>query len=159
MKVVVVHVLPQCVGHGAVTLIGVHDCRKDVLLASDNFDCSFVRIHVELLCKVIAAVVEKVRGVDVKDQFSEFLGIGFQTAGGDHAARAHLLEHFSVTGGRSFEVDIERGAVRDNILIDIGSLFALVVRLRIGYLIVRHSHVSCAGTVNTVASCHRQFTS
>ena len=80
MKVVVIHVLSQRVGHGAVALVGVHDRRKDVLLAADNFDCSFVRIGVELFCKLIAAVVEEVGRVDIEDQLSEFLGIRFQTA-------------------------------------------------------------------------------
>lgn len=80
MKVVVVHVLPQCIGHGAVALVGVHDRRKNVLLTADDFDCSFVGIGVKLFCKLIAAVVIEVRGVDVEDQLSEFLSIRFQAA-------------------------------------------------------------------------------
>ena len=77
MKVVVVHVLSQCVRHGAVALIGVHDCRQNVLLTADNFDCGFVSISVKLFCELIAAVVEEVRGVDVEDQLSELLSIRF----------------------------------------------------------------------------------
>ena len=80
MKMIVVHVLSQRVGHGAVALVGVHDCRKNVLLTADNFDCSFVGIGVKLFCKFIAAVVEEVGRVDIEDQLSEFLGIRFQTA-------------------------------------------------------------------------------
>ncbi len=96
MKVVVVHILPQCVRHGAVALVGVHDCRQDVLLAADNFDCGFVRIGVELFCKLIAAVVEEVRGVDIKDQFSELLGVCFQTTGRDGAGGYHVIKHCGV---------------------------------------------------------------
>lgn len=69
MKMIMVHVLLQCVGHGAVAFISVHDCRKDVLLIADNFNCGFVRIGVELLGKLIAAVVEKVGGVDTSGQW------------------------------------------------------------------------------------------
>ena len=36
MKVIVVHVLLQRVGHGAVALVGVHDRRKDILLAVEK---------------------------------------------------------------------------------------------------------------------------
>ena len=80
MKVVVIHILSQRLGHGAVALVGVHDRRQDVLLAAHNFDCSFVGIGVKLFCKFIAAVVEEVGRVDIEDQLSEFLGIRFQTA-------------------------------------------------------------------------------
>lgn len=73
MKMIMVHVLPQCVGHGAVAFIIVHDYRKDVLLTADNFNCGFVRIGVELLCKLIAAVVEKVGGVDTSGQWHKIM--------------------------------------------------------------------------------------
>ena len=106
MKVIVVHVLPQRVGHGAVALVGVHDCRQDVLLAAHNFDCSFVGIGVKLFCKVIAAVVEEVRGINVEDQLSEFLSIRFQTAGGNHAVGAHLFKQLLIPGGWCFEMDV-----------------------------------------------------
>ena len=36
MKVIVVHVLLQRVGHGAVALVGVHDRRKDILPAVEK---------------------------------------------------------------------------------------------------------------------------
>ena len=159
MKVIVVHVLPQRVGHGTVALVGVHDCRQDVLLPADNFDCSFVGIGVELFCKVISAVVEEVGRVDVEDQLSKFLGICFQTTGRDHAVGAHLLEHLHIPGGWRFEMDVVWRSFGNDVLIDIRRFFALVVRLRVVDVCVFHFCVSCAGTVNTVASCHRQFTS
>ena len=119
MKVVVIHVLSQRVGHGAVALVGVHDRRKDVLLTADDFDCGFVRIGVELFCKLIAAVVEEVRGIDIEDQLSEFLSIRFQTARGDHAVGAHLLEHLLIPGGWCFEMDVILCPFGNDILIDI----------------------------------------
>lgn len=70
MKVIVVHVLPQCVGHGAVALVGVHDRRQDVLLTAYNFYYGFVCVGVELFCEVIAAVVVKVGGVYIEDQLA-----------------------------------------------------------------------------------------
>ena len=47
MKVIMVYVLAQRVGHGAVALVGVHDRRKDILLADDDFDCGFVCVGVK----------------------------------------------------------------------------------------------------------------
>ena len=47
MKVIVVHVLLQRVGHGAVALVGVHNRRKDILLAADDFYCGFVCVGVK----------------------------------------------------------------------------------------------------------------
>jgi len=70
MKVIVVHVLPQRVGHGAVALVGVHNRRKDILLAADDFYCGFVSIGVKLFCEVIAAMIVKIGGVYVKDQLA-----------------------------------------------------------------------------------------
>ena len=104
-------------------------------------------------------MVEEVRGVDVEDQLSEFLGIRFQTACGDHAVGAHLLEHLLIPGGWCFEMDVVWCPFGNDVLIDIRRFFALVVCLRVADVCVFHSRVSCGGTVNTVASCHRQFTS
>lgn len=80
MKVIVVHVLPQRVGHGAVALVGVHDRRENVLLSAYDFYCGFVCVGVELFCEVIAAVIMKIGGVYVKDQLAVEKGIRFQTA-------------------------------------------------------------------------------
>ena len=159
MKVIVVHVLPQRVGHGAVALVGVHDCRQDVLLAADDFYCGFVSIGVKLFCEVIAAVIMKIGGVYVKDQLAVENGILFQSTGGDDPVLFQLLKHLRISGGRFLEMDIEVRSLRDNILIDIGFLFPFVVLLRVADFGSGQPHISCVGTMNTVASCHRQFTS
>ena len=104
-------------------------------------------------------MVEEVGRVDIEDQLSEFLGIRFQTACGDHAVGAHLLEHLLIPGGWCFEMDVVWCPFGNDVLIDIRRFFALVVCLRVADVCVFHSRVSCGGTVNTVASCHRQFTS
>ena len=70
VKTIVVHVLPQRVGHGAVALVGVHNRRKDIPLAADDFYCRFVSIGVKLFCEVIAAMIVKIGGVYVKDQLA-----------------------------------------------------------------------------------------
>mgnify|MGYP003213211519 CR=1 FL=1 len=148
MKVIVVHVLPQRVGHGAVALVGVHNRRKDILLAADDFYCGFVSIGVKLFCEVIAAVIMKIGGVYVKDQLAVEKGILFQ-----------LLKHLRISSCRFLEMDVKLRSLRYNILIDIGFLFPLVVLLRVADSGSGQPHISCVGTVNTVASCHRQFTS
>ena len=56
-------------------------------------------------------------------------------------------------------MDIERRPLQYNVLIDIGILLTLVVLLGVTDLGFGQPHISCVGTVNTVASCHRQFTS
>ena len=159
MKVIVVHVLPQRIGHGAVALVGVHDRRQNILLAAYNFYCSFVGIGVKLFCKVISAVVVKVGGVYVKNQFAVEKGVLFQSTGGDDPVLFHLLKHLRISSGRFLEMNIEPCSLRDNILIDIGFFFPFVVLLRIADSGSRQPHISCVGTVNTIASCHRQFTS
>ena len=98
-------------------------------------------------------------GVYVKDQFAVEKGVLFQSAGGDDPILFHLLKHLRISGGRFLEMDIEVRSLRDNILIDIGFLFPFVVLLRVADFGSGQPHISCVGTMNTVASCHRQFTS
>ena len=95
MKVVVVHVLSQCVGHGAVALVGVHDRRKDILLAADDFYCGFVCVGVKLFCEVIAAVIMKIGGVYVKDQLAVAPGLLPPPPGGAAPVLFHLLTDFA----------------------------------------------------------------
>ena len=159
MKVVVVHVLPQRVGHGAVALVGVHDRRENVLLAAYNFYCGFVCVGVELFCEVIAAVIMRIGGVYVKDQLAVEKGVLFQSTGGDHAVLFQLLKHLGIASSRFLEMDVELCPLRYNILIGIGFLFPFVVLLRVADSGSGQPHISCVGTMDTVASCHRQFTS
>ena len=107
-----------------------------------------------MFCKVIAAVVIEVSGIDIEDQFTEFLCIGFQATGGDCSVCHHLIEHYGVVGGGCFEIDIHALSFRHNVLVDIAFFFTLIMTLSVGNFIRCHSHISCAGTMNTVASCH-----
>ena len=159
MEVVVVHVLPQRLGHGPVALVGVHDRRQNILLSAHNFDCSFVRFGVKLLCEVITAMIVEVSGVYIKDQLAVSKGILFDATGGDHAVGLHLCEHLLIPSGWSFEMDIERRPLQYNVLINIGILLTLVVLLGVADLGCGQPHISCVGTVNTVASRHRQKSS
>ena len=159
MEVVVVHVLPQRLGHGPVALVSVHDRRQNILLSAHDFDCGFVCFGVKLFCKVIAAVVVEVSGVYVKDQLTISKGILLDTTSGNHAISLHSSKHLSIPGRRGFEMDIERRPLQYNVLIDIGILLTLVVLLGVTDLGFGQPHISCVGTVNTVASRHRQKSS
>ena len=131
MMVVVVLVLPQRGRHGAIALVGVHDRRQNILLAAYDFYCGFVCVGVELFCEVITAVVVKVGGIYVKNQFAVEKSVLLQSAGGDDPILFHLLKHLRISSGRFLEMNIEARSFRDNILIDIGFLFPLVVLLRV----------------------------
>ena len=71
----------------------------------------------------------KIGGVYVKDQLAVEKGILFQSTGGDDPVLFRLLKHLRISGGWFLEMDIEVRSLRDNILIDIGSLFPFVVLL------------------------------
>ena len=101
----------------------------------------------------------KIGGVYVKDQLAVEKGILFQPTGGDDPVLFHLLKHLRISSCRFLEMDVELCPLRYNILIDIGFLFSFVVLLHVADFGSGQPHISCVGTVNTVASCHRQFTS
>ena len=65
-----------------------------------------------------------------------------------------MLKHLRISSGRFLEMNIEPRSFRDNILIDIGSLFPFVVLLRVADSGSGQPHISCVGTMDTVASCH-----
>ena len=159
MEVVVVHVLPQRLGHGPVALVSVHDRRQNILLSAHDFDCGFIGFGVKLFCEVIPAVIVEVSGVYIKDQLTVSKGILLDATGGDHAVGLHLSKHLPIPGRRGFEMDIERRPLQYNVLIDIGILLTLVVLLGVTDLGFGQPHISCVGTVNTVASRHRQKSS
>lgn len=129
MEVVVVHVLPQRLGHGPVALVSVHDRRQNILLSAHDFDCGFIGFGVKLFCEVIPAVIVEVSGVYIKDQLTVSKGILLDATGGDHAVGLHLSKHLPIPGRRGFEMDIERRPLQYNVLIDIGILLTLVVLL------------------------------
>ena len=137
----------------------MHDGGENVLLAAYNFYSRFVCVGVELFCEVITAVIMKIGGVYVKDQLAVEKGVLFQSAGGDDPILFHLLKHLRISSGRFLEMNIEPRSFRDNILIDIGSLFPFVVLLRVADSGSGQPHISCVGTINAVASRHRQKSS
>ena len=56
----VVDLPAQCFGHGTVDLIGVHDCREDILLTTHDLNGCFVGILIELLGELVATVIVKI---------------------------------------------------------------------------------------------------
>ena len=118
-----------CFGHGTIDLIGVHDCREDILLTAHDLNGCFVGILIELLGELIAAVVVKVGRVDIKDKFAVVGGIRLQAARGNRTSGFQLGEQVSVAGGWLFEVDVPCSALGDNVGVPIAVLFALVVLL------------------------------
>ena len=156
MKVVVIHILPQSFRHGSVALIGVHDGREDILLTAHNLYGSFVCVGVELLGIFISAVIVKVSGVHIKNQFPVFHRIGFQTTGGDNAIGNHLIEHSGIAVGGSFEVDIPVGLGGINILVGVAVLFSFVMLLHLRHIIEGGQVlVTGKGAVDSVVSGHK----
>ena len=156
MKMIVEHVPSQRFRHGSVSLVCVHNCRQDILLAADDLNGSFVGVSVELLRKIVAAVVEEISGVYVEDQLSVKVGVFLQSPCRDRAVRDHLIEHFGITSGRRFEVDVILSTFRNDVLIDVGFFLALIMALCVDNALCREIYVSCTGAIDTIASCHRQ---
>ena len=159
MEMVVVHILPQRLGHGPVALVGVHDRRQNILLSTYDFDCGFVCVGVKLFCEVIAAVIVEVGGVHIKDQLTVSKCVRLNATVGDHTIGLHLGEHLLIPCGWGLEMDIERRPLWYNVLVDMGILLAFVVLLGVANFSSGQPHISCVGTVNAVASRHRQKSS
>ena len=159
VEMVVVDILPQLFGHGPVPFIGVHHRREDILLTAYDVYSGLVGICVKLLGIVITAVDVEIGRVHVEHQLSKLLRIRFQTTSGDDAGFYHLVKHFHVVPCRGPKVNIHWCSLWDYILIYITFFLPLIVGLCVAHFGGCHLCVSCAGTVNTVASCHRQNTS
>ena len=156
MKVVVIHILPQSFRHSPVAFIGVHDSRENILLTTHNLHGSFVCVGVKLLGILVAAVIVEVSGVHIKNQFSIFHRIGFQSTGGDNAIGNHLIEHGSIAVGGSFEVDIPVGLGGINILVGVAVLFSFVMFLNFRHIIkCGQVLVTGKGAIDSVVSGHK----
>ena len=107
----------------------MHDGREDILLTAYDLDSGFVGIRIELLGELVAAMVVKIGGVDIKDKLTVVGGIRFQATGGNGASSFHLGEQVGVAGGGLLEMDVPFGAVGKNVGVSIAVLFALVVLL------------------------------
>ena len=150
-----VHILAQCFGHCPVTLIGVHHSGEDILLTAHDLHGGFVCVGVELLGILVTAVVVKVSGVHIKNQFPVFHRIGFQATGGDNPIGNHLIEHGSIAAGGGFEVNIPVGLGGINILVGVALLFSFVMLLNLRHIIKGGQVlVTGKGAVDSVVSGH-----
>ena len=155
MEVVVVDLPAQSFGHGTVDLIGVHDCRKDILLTTYDLDSGFVGILIELLGELVAAVVVEIGRVDIEDKLAVVGGIRLQPTGGNSAVGFHLGEQVGVAGSGFLEVDVPFGAVGKNVGVPIAVLFAFIVLLGVANSLVRNGEISDACAVDAIVSCQR----
>ena len=145
-----VDVFAQRFGHRAVSLVGVHDSGEDELLAAHN-----LRGGVKLFGELVAAVVVEVRGVHVKDQLSEFHGVGFEAARGDNFFALKLCEHLCIARGWGFEVYVHLRAFGDYVLIRVVRFLAFIVLLYLCHVAGSFQVVvSDDGAVNAVVSRH-----
>ena len=133
----------------------MHDGREDILLTAHDLDSGFIGICVELLGKLVAAVVVEIGRVDIEDKLAVVGGIRLQTTGGDRAVGFHLGEQVGITGGRLFEMDVPCGALGDNIGVPIAVLFTFIVLLSVANGLVRNGEISDTGAVDAIVSCQR----
>ena len=133
----------------------MHDSGEDILLTAYDLDSGFVGIRIELLGELIATVIVKISGVDIKDKLTVVGGIRLQTTGGDRAVGFHLGEQVSITGGRLLEMDVPCSALGDNVGVSIAVFFAFVVLLGVANGLVRNGEISDTGAVNAIVSCQR----
>ena len=116
---------------------------------------SFVGIRIELLGELVAAMVVKIGGVNIKDKLTVVGGIRFQAARGDGSIGFQLGEQVGVAGGWLLEVDVPCSALGDNIGVPIAVLFAFIVLLGVTNCLVRNSEISDACAVDAIVSCQR----
>ena len=134
----------------------MHDSRENVLLTTHNLHGSFVCVGVKLLGILVAAVVVKVSGVHIKNQFPVFHRIGFQATGGDNPIGNHLIEHGGIAVGGSLEVNIPVGLGGVNILVGVVVLFPFIMFLNLRHIIKgRQVLVAGKGAVDSVISGHK----
>ena len=129
MQVVVVDRLAHFFRHCLVDLIGVHNCRHDVLLAV-NLAAETVSFLVELPGIFVAAVLLKVPCVHINDQLIKDRCAGFLPSCGDFALINEPLEILVVgqTAG-VLEVNIAGNLLGVHIEICVAFILALIVSL------------------------------
>ena len=129
MQVVVVDRLAQFFGHRLVDLIGVHNCRHNVVLTV-NLTAETVGFLVELLGVFVAAVFLKVPCVHINDQLIKNGCPGFLSSCGDFALVNEPLEILVVgQTARVLEVNIAGNSLGVHIEICVAFVLALVVSL------------------------------
>ena len=125
------------------------------MLTTYDLDSGFIGIRIELLGELVAAMVVKIGGVDIKDKLTVVGGIRFQATGGNGASSFHLGEQVGVAGGGLLEMDVPFGAVGKNVGVPIAVLFAFVVLLGVANGLVRNGEIPDACAVDAIVSCQR----
>ena len=132
----------------------MHDGGEDVWLAADNIDGSPVCLGVERLCKLVAAVIVEIRGVDIENQLAIMDGVLLETPGRDSAVLLHLPEHLLIAAGGRLEMDVHMAAFGDNILVPVAGFLALVVGFCVGDIAFGSGLVADGGAIHAIVSCH-----
>ena len=125
------------------------------MLTTYDLDSGFIGIRIELLGELVAAMVVKIGGVNIKDKLTVVGGIRFQATGGNGASSFHLGEQVGVAGGGLLEMDVPFGAVGKNVGVPIAVFFAFVVLLGVANSLVRNGEIPDACAVDAVVSCQR----
>ena len=154
MKMIVPYVVAKGLAHALIAFVSVHDGGEDVLLAADNIDGSPVCLGVERLCKLVAAVIVEIRGVDIENQLAVMDGVLLETPGRDGTVLLHLPEHLLIAAARHLEMDVHMAAFRDNILVPVAGFLSLVVSFSVGDVALRSGLVADGGAVHVIVSCH-----
>ena len=154
VEMIVPYVVAEGFAHALVALVGMHDGGENVLLAADNIDGSPVCLGVERLCKLVAAVIVEIRGVDIENQLAIMDGLLLETPGRDGAVLLHLPEHLLIAAGRLLEVDVQMTAFGDDILVPVAGFLSLVVSFGVCNVALRSGLVAHSGAVHAIVSCH-----
>ena len=133
----------------------MHDSRENILLTAHDLNGCLVGILIELLGKLIAAVIVKVGRVDIKDKLAIMGGIRLQAARGNGSSGFQLGKWVGVAGGWLFEVDVPCSALGDNVGVSIAVFFAFVVLLGVANGLVRNGEIPDACAVDAIVSCQR----
>ena len=120
----------------------------------DNINGGPVCLGVERLCKLVAAVIMKICGVDVEDQLAVMDGVLLETAGGNGAILLHLPEHLLIAAGWSLKVDVQMTAFGDDILVPVAGFLSLVVSFGVCNVALRSGLVAHSGAIHAIVSCH-----
>ena len=129
MQVVVVDRLSQFLRHRLVELVGVHDCRNNVVLAV-NLTGETVRFFVELLGVFVAAVLFKIPCVHINDEFVENRCARFLPSCGDLSFVDELLKILVVCQAiRILKMNIKDDSFGIYVEIRIAFVLAFVVPL------------------------------
>ena len=133
----------------------MHNGGEDILLTAHDLDSGFIGIRIELLGKLVAAVIVEIGRVDIEDKLTVVGGIRLQAARGDSSVSFQLGEQVGITGGRLLEMDVPCNALGKNVGVPIAVFFAFIVLLGIANSLVRNSEISDACAVDAIVSCQR----